>query len=241
MPGQDDPKGSMSPIRSASPAVSDISELSMLSRTPTPPPELALRLSPRSTTPAKKPSRAYKRDDNRFISHSSKHSAYQAPTTRSSKKQKIREKNKMERKPQDNSLANYFRVRKASNTQIAQAGVGTGMLIRLPLEIRQIIYAYVVDIKEAVCVKECCGPASTKREREACKKHGDHCKKVGRYNGIYEGPREQHYGRFCIMFVSHEIKEEVSWVLFNQGSLHCYRFRRPRLILDFRKPAHENR
>lgn len=100
---------------------------------------------------------------------------------------------------------------------------GAGHLDRLPKEVRQMIYAYCLDIVEPITVKQCCGPISTRRERASCKKHGDHCTKIGRENGLTlykedEGDTKK-YGRFSILSVSKSINEEASWVLFTQCTL----------------------
>jgi hypothetical protein len=100
---------------------------------------------------------------------------------------------------------------------------GAGDLDRLPKEIRQAVYAYCLDIDEPILLKECCGPTSTPRERASCKKHGEHCSKIGRENGLTlykedEGSTKVH-GRFTILSVSRSVNEEASWVLYTQGRL----------------------
>ncbi|KAL1612374.1 hypothetical protein SLS60_000600 [Paraconiothyrium brasiliense] len=100
---------------------------------------------------------------------------------------------------------------------------GTGCLEHLPKEIRQAIYAYCLDIDEPVFIKECCGPTSTRRARASCKKHGDHCSKIGRGNGLtlYEEDKGtiKVHGRFSILSVSRSVNTEASWVLYTQGKL----------------------
>jgi hypothetical protein len=71
----------------------------------------------------------------------------------------------------------------------------------LPKEIRQLIYSYILDVERAVTFRYCCGPETTKRERDACQKH----RPVA--------------GRFNVLFLSKLIRHEASWVLHNQGSL----------------------
>ncbi|KAF2127444.1 hypothetical protein P153DRAFT_387983 [Dothidotthia symphoricarpi CBS 119687] len=82
---------------------------------------------------------------------------------------------------------------------------GYGTLEVLPKEIRQAIYGHAFDIDLPVTVRNCCGLGTTKREQDACKKHG-----------LGTIPRT---GRFNILQVSNAIKEEASWVLFNQSSI----------------------
>ncbi|KAL5114288.1 hypothetical protein ACEQ8H_007808 [Pleosporales sp. CAS-2024a] len=87
-----------------------------------------------------------------------------------------------------------------SNT--AEGGFGT--LGVLPREIRQCIYAYTLDVKyQPVTVKRCCGPDATPRALGLCRKHS---------NRITSG-------RFSILHVSKDIHSEASWVLYHQGSL----------------------
>jgi hypothetical protein len=86
---------------------------------------------------------------------------------------------------------------------IGEGGFGT--LALLPKEIRQYIYGYAFRVDRAVQVRECCGPDATKRERDACQKHG-----IGTKQGA---------DRFNLFHLSKAIKEEASWVVFNQGSL----------------------
>jgi hypothetical protein len=81
----------------------------------------------------------------------------------------------------------------------------SGTLATLPLEIRQQIFAYAVDTTRSVINKQCCGPVSTKRERDSCRKHGN---KVALDTG-----------RFNLLLVSKKVAEEASWVLYNRGSL----------------------
>lgn len=101
---------------------------------------------------------------------------------------------------------------------------GTCLLERLPKEIRQRIYAYSLSVHEPVCVKQCCGPNSTRRERASCKKHGDHCSKIGKGNGLtlydedLNGLHKAH-GRFVVLLLSRTIYLEASWVLHAQGSV----------------------
>ncbi|KAF1960319.1 hypothetical protein CC80DRAFT_544775 [Byssothecium circinans] len=98
---------------------------------------------------------------------------------------------------------------------------GLGKLECLPAEIRQMIYGYALDIDNPVTVKECCGPTSTKRERDACKKHGKSCyKKYGQRNGpsVERGASEA-CGKFSVLALSKQINEEAAWVLFNTGKL----------------------
>jgi hypothetical protein len=86
---------------------------------------------------------------------------------------------------------------------IGQGGFGT--IEVLPKEIRQTIFAYALEIGRVVTVKECCGPDTTTRERDACRKHG---------TGMQFDD-----GRFTILLVSKAMSHEASWVLHNQGSL----------------------
>ena len=82
---------------------------------------------------------------------------------------------------------------------------GSGTLEVLPKEIRQNIYGLAFDIDEPVTVKKCCGPGTTLREREGCRKHGS--------PAAFEG------GRFSILQVSKAIRTEASWVVLKQGLL----------------------
>jgi hypothetical protein len=96
-------------------------------------------------------------------------------------------------------------------------------LDRLPKEIRQKIYGYCLEVDKPVCVKQCCGPNSTRRERASCKKHGDNCSKIGKGNGLtlYDEDQddwEKAYGRFNILTLSRTIYEEACWVLHVKGS-----------------------
>jgi hypothetical protein len=56
-----------------------------------------------------------------------------------------------------------------------------------------------------VTTKQCCGPASTKREKDICKAHG---KTV-----VLDT------GRLNLLRVSKDVAEEASWVLYNRGRL----------------------
>jgi hypothetical protein len=84
-------------------------------------------------------------------------------------------------------------------------GGSLGNLAKLSQEIRQQIFSYAVDTARPVIHKQCCGPVSTKRERDSCKKHG---KTVA-----------VDTGRFNLLLISKEVAEEASWVLYNEGSL----------------------
>jgi hypothetical protein len=82
---------------------------------------------------------------------------------------------------------------------------GSGALGKLPKEIRQEIYAYSFGTARPVTLKNCCGPNTTERERDACRKHGVAA-------GI-------DVGRFNILRVSKEMRDDAMWVIFNQGCL----------------------
>jgi hypothetical protein len=75
----------------------------------------------------------------------------------------------------------------------------------LPKEIRQIIFSHALDVDRPVTVKQCCGPNSTRRMRDACHKH--------------TVTRKLSTGRFNVLFVSKATKHEAAWVLYNQGLL----------------------
>ena len=78
---------------------------------------------------------------------------------------------------------------------------GFGTLDTLPREIRQIIYGYVLDVDRPVKIKACCGPDTTTRERNACRKHNTNS------------------GKFNVLQMSKAINDEASWVLYSKGSL----------------------
>jgi hypothetical protein len=77
---------------------------------------------------------------------------------------------------------------------------GFGTLDTLPREVRQIIYGYALDVLTPVTVQKCCGANTTRRERNACRKHDS--------------------SKFDIFRVSKAFQLEASWVLYSQGSLH---------------------
>jgi hypothetical protein len=77
---------------------------------------------------------------------------------------------------------------------------GFGTLDTLPREVRQITYGYVFDIATPITVQKCCGANTTRRERNACRKHDS--------------------SKFDILRVSKAFKLEASWVFYSQGSLH---------------------
>lgn len=111
----------------------------------------------------------------------------------------------------------------ASLSTTAIEPTGSGNLDRLPKEIRQKIYGYCLEVDKPVCVKQCCGPNSTRRERASCRKHGDNCSKIGKGNGLtlYDEDQddwEKAYGRFNILTLSRTIYEEACWVLHAKGS-----------------------
>jgi hypothetical protein len=128
---------------------------------------------------------------------------------------------------------------------------GAGHFDRIPKEIRQSIYAYCLEIDEPILLKQCCGPTSTRRERASCKKHGDHCSKIGKENGLMLYKEDERstkvHGRFTILSISRSVNEEASWVLHTHGRLsvrstpalqaylsdkHCTFFRLPNLPTD---------
>jgi hypothetical protein len=74
------------------------------------------------------------------------------------------------------------------------------------MEIRQEIYGYAFDTNCPVTVKTCCQPDKTKRERDACLKHGTGTKLSA--------------GRFNILQISKAMREEAMWVVFSKGSLY---------------------
>ncbi|KAF2787331.1 hypothetical protein K505DRAFT_257963, partial [Melanomma pulvis-pyrius CBS 109.77] len=82
-----------------------------------------------------------------------------------------------------------------------------GTLVKLPREIRQTVFSFAldIDIDRPVTNKTCCSAESTKRERDACKKHGE--------------TQVKDAGRFNLLQVSKKVAEEASWVLYNQGRL----------------------
>ncbi|KAF2709401.1 hypothetical protein K504DRAFT_455131 [Pleomassaria siparia CBS 279.74] len=85
-------------------------------------------------------------------------------------------------------------------------GVGRfGTLTILPQEIRQNIFALALDIACPVKNKQCCGPQSTIRERDSCKKHGKR--------------RVKDAGRFNVLIIAKAVTEEATWVLYNQGTI----------------------
>ncbi|KAF2635161.1 hypothetical protein P280DRAFT_523445 [Massarina eburnea CBS 473.64] len=102
--------------------------------------------------------------------------------------------------------------------QLEVAGTGLGKLETFPPEVRELIYGFALGIDKPITVKECCGPTSTRRERDACKKHGKTtCKKIGIANGSYE--TSEKCGKFAVLLLSSTIYEEASWVLYNRGRL----------------------
>ncbi|KAF2181554.1 hypothetical protein K469DRAFT_752766 [Zopfia rhizophila CBS 207.26] len=202
--------------RLASPALSDVSELTVLSRTPSPPPVFQTCDSPSTLSPRKRGM------DGRFVSASPKRSA--SPMERLAKKLRSPQKTPTKRtspkkSPYDDSPTKPV-SRKRFPSKIVRGEGGFGILGRFPREIRELIYAAGLNIVQPVSAKECCGPTSTRRERDACQKHGNtSCKMLGKWNGLWAGISKQHFGRFNIFLVSRAIKEEAAWVLFNQGSL----------------------
>ena len=67
------------------------------------------------------------------------------------------------------------------------------------------IFQYVLEDYRPVTLKECCTPTSTSRSLSLCRKHG-------------AGTRTD-TGRFAVLLLSSEIREEASWVLYNQCRL----------------------
>ena len=121
------------------------------------------------------------------------------------------------------TASSTVRTKKAALSAPAIEPTGSGDLDRLPKEIRQKIYAYCLQVDKPVTLKQCCGPNSTRRERASCKKHGDHCSKIGKGNGLtlYDEDKDgwkKAYGRFNILTLCRTIYEEASWVLHAQGS-----------------------
>lgn len=90
-----------------------------------------------------------------------------------------------------------------------------------PKEIRELVYYHCLGGDTPICVKQCCGPNTTRRARASCKKHGDQCSKIGKGNGLtlYEED-ENHgakkYGRFNILSLSRHINQEASHLLNTQ-------------------------
>ncbi|KAF2441769.1 hypothetical protein P171DRAFT_498215 [Karstenula rhodostoma CBS 690.94] len=215
--------------RQLSPAPSDSSELSMLSRSPSPPPGLfeKIEISPRSNLPTR-------RSNGRFMRSDAKCEASPTPSARPAKRLRVLSLNTpkiaTKKTPAKSRSPRTPRSSRSPRSSVAlKAAVltpeakGAGQLDRLPKEIRQEIYAYCLDIDDPVLLKECCGPTSTRRARDSCKKHGEHCSKIGRGNGLtlYEEDEgsTKVYGRFSILSVARSCHDEASWVLHNQGKL----------------------
>jgi len=62
------------------------------------------------------------------------------------------------------------------------------------------IYGYALDVATPITVQKCCGANTTRRERNACRKHDT--------------------SKFNILRVSRAMRHEASWVLYSQGYLH---------------------
>ncbi|KAF2848989.1 hypothetical protein T440DRAFT_469736 [Plenodomus tracheiphilus IPT5] len=88
---------------------------------------------------------------------------------------------------------------------VGQGGFGT--LDTLPREVRQMIFGYAFDSRRGnpVTVRTCCGPDTTERLRDACRKHGLVAKRDA--------------GRFNILQVSKAIRVEASWVVYVKTAL----------------------
>ncbi|KAF9738699.1 hypothetical protein PMIN07_005754 [Paraphaeosphaeria minitans] len=221
--------------RQPSPTLSDSSELSMLPHSPSPPPGIleTIESSPQSNRPQRGP-------DGRFLRMDAKRKASSAPPARPAKRLRVvtrspprivkRKAPAASRSPRTPQSPPSPRTPRGTRSSVGLNAVvpiteakGAGQLDRLPKEIRQAIYAHCLEIDEPILVKECCGPTSTRRARASCKKHGDHCSKIGRGNGLTlyeedEGWTKVH-GRFSILSIARSVHEEASWVLHNQGKL----------------------
>ncbi|KAF1849739.1 uncharacterized protein K460DRAFT_381670 [Cucurbitaria berberidis CBS 394.84] len=182
--------------RATSLALSDISELTVLSRSPSPVPDYATVFTSANEIAESVNSvqSTQRGDDGRFISPSKKRAHFTA-------EESLRTTRKGE---EADTPASTLDPMSPMPWVVGEGGFGT--MSTLPKEIRQEIYGYAFDIDCPVTIKQCCGPDTTKRERQTCRKHGI-ATKMGA-------------GRFNILQVSKAIREEASWVVFEQGSLH---------------------
>ncbi|KAF1830668.1 hypothetical protein BDW02DRAFT_633455 [Decorospora gaudefroyi] len=71
-----------------------------------------------------------------------------------------------------------------ASSVVGEGGFGT--LNVLPIEMRREIYGYAFDIKRPVTVKNCCGLNTSRRKREACLDHGTSRKaNTGRFSMLH--------------------------------------------------------
>ncbi|KAH9881583.1 hypothetical protein IAQ61_000309 [Plenodomus lingam] len=193
--------------RSASPTVSDTSDMNVLSTSHSPVSDYEIFLSQPSTpTFTVGPSTSRLREANgRFVPRgqaSNFSSASRSPTMLPSTPYP--------------SLRQMYRARavqgnfppagaKSPAWTVGQGGFGTMDI--LPQEVRQMIFglAFGSQRDNPVTVRTCCGPDTTEQIRDACRKHGIVAKRDA--------------GRFNMLRVSKAMREEASWVVYYNTAL----------------------
>ncbi|KAF1937314.1 hypothetical protein EJ02DRAFT_515297 [Clathrospora elynae] len=200
--------------RAASPAPSAISELTVLSRSPSPVPGYEYVVVGRSEHSTAEqpliPRNKNRGGDGRFVSRRMKRARSQSRSSWSERPPKRSRRstvisNTPNRRTRKYTESASFAPDPTSPMPWAVGKGDFGTLDVLPMEIRQEIYCLAFDTDRPVTVKECCGPDTTKRERDACRKHG-----MGTKLGA---------GRLNILQVSKAMREEALWVVFSRGSL----------------------
>ena len=179
--------------RATSPALSDVSELTVLSRSPSPVlgyTEIFTRASEARKTSATVYSK-HRGRDGRLTSCERKRVRSTSGERVTRKRQKL------------DTTSPTLEPTSPTPEVVGDGGFGT--LKTLPKEIRQEIYSYAFNTNRPVTIKPCCGPDTTKRERHSCRKH---------YISTTIGT-----GRFNILQLSKAIRQEASWAVFHRGTL----------------------
>ncbi|KAF3052469.1 hypothetical protein E8E11_010197 [Didymella keratinophila] len=207
--------------RASSPALSDTSDISTLSRSPSPVPGYQHPLRPADQvlplTPPNTPGRS-RASNRRFTSRNAKRATI-PDTSSSSKKLRPQEPSSpgsptSPRAPRTSRSPRKFFEDAVPSTPSPVLSVKTPWVVGkggcdtlevLPKEIRQKIYGLAFGVHNPITIKDCCGLSSTPRERGACRKHGSSVTaEAGRYN---------------VLQVSKAINEEAQWVITTQGRL----------------------